>query len=97
MKEKIAGRSRLRKGIDALKGAQRSEAAVGRYMHLGTTLAASTLLFLYIGYRLDGRFNTLPLFTLIGTFVGGFGGFLYLYRELTAGERKEKTKENRDD
>ncbi|MBN1827182.1 MAG: AtpZ/AtpI family protein [Candidatus Eisenbacteria bacterium] len=85
---------KLRKGLSALKGAQRTEAAAGRYMHLGATLAASTLLFLYGGYRLDGWIGTLPLFTLIGTFVGGFGGFVYLYRELTAGERRRKREGN---
>jgi len=85
---------RLRKGLGALKGAQRTEAAVGRYLHLGATFAASTLLFLYGGYRLDGWIGTLPLFTLVGTFLGGFGGFMYLYRELTAGEREEKREGN---
>jgi len=81
---------RLRKTLRALKGAQRTAAAVGRSLHLGAILAASTLLFLYGGYKLDGWIGTLPVFTLIGTFLGGFGGFVYLYRELTAGERERK-------
>jgi len=81
---------RLRKGIGALKKAQRTEATVFRYTHLGLTLAVSTLLFFYGGYRLDRWIGTLPIFSLVGTFAGGIGGFLYLYREVTAGERKGK-------
>lgn len=87
---------RLKKGLDSLKRAQKSEAAVGRYVHLGVTLAASTLLFFYAGYKLDRWIGTLPIFALLGTFVGASGGFVYLYRELTAGERREKKKENPD-
>lgn len=81
---------RLKRAIASLKGAQKTEAAVGRYIHLGVTLAASTLLFWYAGSRLDRWMGTLPIFSLLGTFIGAFGGFLYLYRELTAGERKKK-------
>jgi F0F1-type ATP synthase assembly protein I len=81
---------RLKKAIASLKGAQKTEAAAGSYIHLGLTLAASTLLFFYAGFRLDRRLGSLPIFSLLGTFLGAFGGFLYLYRELTAGERKKK-------
>ncbi len=81
---------RWKRGLQSLKGFQKTDAAAGRYIHLGLTFAASTLLFLYLGYRLDRWIGTLPIFTLAGTFLGGVGGFLYLYRELTAGERKRK-------
>jgi F0F1-type ATP synthase assembly protein I len=81
---------RLKKGLGGLKRAQKTEAAVGHYVHLGLTLAVSTLLFFYAGYKLDRWIGTLPIFTLLGTFLGAFGGFMYVYRELTAGERKDK-------
>jgi F0F1-type ATP synthase assembly protein I len=81
---------RLKKSLAALKEAQKTEAALGRHLHLGLTLAASTLLFFYAGYRLDRWAGTLPIFTLAGTFLGALGGFVYLYRELTAGEKKKR-------
>lgn len=90
MEEGKGKAERLKKAIASLKGAHKTEVAVGRFMHLGLTLAASTLLFFYAGFRLDRWAGTLPIFALLGTFVGAFGGFAYLYRELTAGERKKK-------
>ena len=90
MEGKKGPAGRLRRGLGVLKRVHKTEASAWRYAHLGVTLAASTLLFLYAGYRLDQWIGTLPIFTLIGTFLGGFGGFLYLYREVTAGERKRK-------
>ena len=90
MEEEKGPGNRWKRGLHSLKGFQKTEAAAGRYIHLGLTFAASTLLFLYLGYRLDRWIGTLPIFTLAGTFLGGIGGFLYLYLELTAGERKRK-------
>ena len=37
---------RLKKGLDAVKRAQKSEAQIGRFLHLGLTFALATLLFL---------------------------------------------------
>jgi F0F1-type ATP synthase assembly protein I len=85
------GPERLKKALHGLKRAGGTGAAVGSYVHLGLTLAASTLLFFYGGYRIDRWLGTLPVFALVGTFVGAAGGFLYLYREVTAGERKKRS------
>ncbi|MFH1277094.1 MAG: AtpZ/AtpI family protein [Candidatus Eisenbacteria bacterium] len=87
---------RWTRGLRTLKNAQKTEATVGSYIHLGLTLAASTLLFFYAGYKLDRWIGTLPIFALLGTFLGAFGGFLYLYRVLTAGERKKEKGPDRD-
>ncbi len=63
---------------------QRVAREIGRYSGYGLTWALSVLLFLWIGYWLDGRLGTLPLLTLVGAFVGAAGGFLRLYRGVTA-------------
>ncbi|MFN2382698.1 MAG: AtpZ/AtpI family protein [Gemmatimonadota bacterium] len=57
---------------------------LGRYTGLGLAWALSVLFFLLIGYWLDGQWGTLPWLTMLGAFVGAAGGFLSLYRGLTA-------------
>jgi len=59
---------------------QRTIREVGRYTGFGLTWAISVLLFLGLGYWLDGRLGTLPWFTILGAFVGAAGGFVSLYR-----------------
>jgi F0F1-type ATP synthase assembly protein I len=54
---------------------------------LGLQLAASILLFLYLGRWLDTRLGTAPLLLVIGVFVGAAGGFYSLYRALTSAQR----------
>ena len=68
---------------DPFEERHRATREVGRYTGYGLTWALSVLLFLWIGYRLDGWLGTLPLFTIVGAFVGGAGGFLHLYKGLT--------------
>ena len=63
---------------------------LGRFTGLGLTWALSVLLFLLIGYWLDGRLGTLPWLTMVGAFVGAAGGFLSLYKALTAASRAER-------
>ncbi|HUP01862.1 MAG TPA: AtpZ/AtpI family protein [Gemmatimonadota bacterium] len=60
---------------------------VGRYTGLGLTWALSVLFFLLIGYWLDGKLGTLPWLTIAGAFAGAAGGFVTLYRGLTAAEK----------
>lgn len=81
---------RLKKGLKRFQtGASEAEQGYGRYLHLGFTFALAALLFCYAGYRLDKWLGTLPIFTLLGTFLGGIGGFFYIYKELTARDRRK--------
>jgi ATP synthase protein I len=68
---------------------------LGRFTGLGLTWALSVLFFLLIGYWLDGRLGTLPWFTMVGAFVGAAGGFLSLYKALTAASRAERSSPSR--
>ncbi|MCH7756172.1 AtpZ/AtpI family protein [candidate division KSB1 bacterium] len=43
------------------------------------------------GYWLDSRFNTLPLFLIIGLFIGTTSGFMTIYRAVYP---SKMTKEN---
>lgn len=70
---------------------------VGRYTGFGLTWALSVLLFLMLGYWLDGHLGTLPWLTILGAFVGAAGGFLSLYRGLTAAAAEdERERRERD-
>ena len=66
-----------------------SRAALGFYLTQGFSFAVVLLVFTGLGYWLDGRLHTLPLLTLLGAATGGIGGFLHLYRTLTA-ERHDR-------
>lgn len=71
---------------------------LGRYTGFGLAWALSVLLFLLIGYWLDGRLGTLPWLTMLGAFIGAAGGFLSLYRGATAAAAAdERERERRGD
>ena len=57
-------------------------ASAGQYMGLGLGWALSTLLFLLVGWWLDGKTGTTPLFMILGAFVGAGAGFYSLYRHV---------------
>ena len=57
---------------------------LGPYAVAGLQFGGVLLAFTMLGYWLDTRLHTLPLLTLLGAAVGGVGGFLHLYRSLTA-------------
>ncbi len=74
-------------------------AEAGRYMGFGLTWAMSTLLFLFVGYWLDGRLGTTPWLLITGAFVGGAAGFYSLYHHIVAAAseaRAERAPENGD-
>lgn len=47
---------------------------VGPYLGLGTQLAATLVVMFFLGKWIDDYFNTMPVFVLIFTFLGGFAG-----------------------
>lgn len=65
-------------------------AEVGRYLGHGLTWALSTLLFLYVGWRVDGWLGTRPLFTILGAFLGAGAGFYNLYHHLVVRPREQE-------
>jgi F0F1-type ATP synthase assembly protein I len=53
-------------------------------MGLGLSWALSTLLFLLGGWWLDRKVGTMPLFLILGAFLGASAGFYSLYRHVVA-------------
>ncbi len=66
------------------------------YSTIGIQLAATLLLCLYGGYKLDSYFDTSPWFIIAGTFFGMFAGFFNLIMSLKHIEKK-KNNEDTDD
>ena len=64
-------------------------ADVGRFGGYGLTLGIATALFAWIGSILDERFQTGPLFVILGTFTGFGTGFYSMYRHLVLDQRDE--------
>ena len=55
-----------------------------RFSHLGLQFAMTIALLTGGGVWLDGRAGTMPLFTLVGLFLGFGAGFYHLYRAVFA-------------
>lgn len=82
--------ARLKRVVRRLSGSEIEEdAGVYRYVGLGLTFALSIVLFFGLGYLLDKRLGTLPIFSLIGAFLGGIGGFLHIYRSVIRESEKK--------
>ena len=62
-------------------------AAAGQYTGYGLTWALSTLLFLLGGWWLDGKVGTMPLFMILGAFIGAGAGFYSLYYHMVVEPR----------
>lgn len=59
-------------------------------MGMGMHFAISTLLGTGVGWYLDKSWSTIPLFLLLGMFLGAGVGFYHLYKTLMDIEREEK-------
>jgi len=64
-------------------------AAAGQFTGYGLTWALSTLLFLLGGWWLDGKLGTMPLFMILGAFLGGGAGFYSMYRHIVLDPREQ--------
>jgi len=64
--------------------------ATGRYMGLGMTLTMSVVFFLGVGWWVDSKLGTTPLFMVIGAFVGAAAGFYSLYYHIVIEPRQRE-------
>lgn len=59
------------------------------YLGLGFELAVPFVLFMYAGYRLDGRLGTAPWLLVVGALLGMAVGFYGLFRRLGPSNKGE--------
>lgn len=77
------------------RSVDRSGQGASEYLGHGLTLAASTLLFLWLGTRADAWLHTEPWLSLGGAFVGAGAGFYHMYHHLVVVPR-ERDRERRE-
>lgn len=70
--------------------------AAGQYVGYGLTWALATVLFLFLGWLVDGWLGTEPLFTILGAFIGAGAGFYSLYHHLVVEQRAEAERHKRE-
>ncbi|HFE51953.1 MAG TPA: AtpZ/AtpI family protein [Bacteroidetes bacterium] len=66
---------------------------VGPYIDLGMRLALTVFLGLFLGYELDKKIGSLPLFTIVGSILGMIGGMMSVYQSVYG--RKDKDDETK--
>jgi F0F1-type ATP synthase assembly protein I len=54
-----------------------------KYLGVGLTVVGSAALFMGVGWWVDGRVGSKPVFTLLGALVGLVAGFYQLFRRLS--------------
>lgn len=79
---------------DGKPDSKSQQPGVEAYLGHGLTLAASTLLFLWLGTKADEWLNTEPWLTLLGAFVGAAAGFYHMVQQLIVVPRERERERN---
>ena len=58
--------------------------------------AVAVLVFVFGGLWLDKRLGTSPWLVILGVFVGGAAGFLWMYRKVTAAQRLDAQRRDQE-
>jgi len=66
------------------------------YSTIGIQLAATVILFILGGNKLDDYLNRSPVFTTIGAVLGMVIGFYHLIKQLQGIDRQEKEERNKE-
>ena len=64
--------------------------SVGPYLTLGIQFIATILLCVFAGHWADGKFDTSPLWTLIGGLIGIAAGFYHFFKVVLKMGRKSE-------
>ena len=64
--------------------------SVGPYLTLGIQLIVTILACVFAGHWVDGKFDTAPLWTLIGGLIGIAAGFYHFFKAVLKMDRKSE-------
>ena len=64
--------------------------SVGPYLTLGIQFITTILLCVFAGHWADGKFDTSPIFILIGSLVGIAAGFYHFFKVVLKMDRKSE-------
>jgi|GEM_PF-1245155 len=67
------------------------------YVDTGLQFAIAVALGIVLGYFLDSKLNTLPIFLVIGLLFGAAAGFLNIYRAVYPRSQKDSQKSGLDE
>ena len=80
-----------RRREDLFPGLGSAYRGIAPYLTLGIQLAAAIILFFLIGWWLDSRYGTSPMYKLIGLLIGSVGGMIKFFRSAAELSRKDKS------
>jgi F0F1-type ATP synthase assembly protein I len=60
------------------------------YLNIGTTWAISVLFFTWLGWYFDNKWETNPLLTVVGAFIGISTGFYHFIKVVAQESKKDK-------
>ena len=65
------------------------------YAGMGMQFVLSILLFLWLGYWLDGKLGTSPWLLIVGTFLGAGAGFYSMVRRVNSDEKEARARKGK--
>lgn len=71
-------------------------AEIGPYVGHGITVVVAMLLFGGLGWWVDGKIGTLPLFLILGVFVGAAAAFYSVYQQVIVEPEKTESDTEED-
>jgi F0F1-type ATP synthase assembly protein I len=81
--------------IDDKNSPEKSYRDIGRYLGLGTQMAATVVLMVFLGKWLDEKFDTYPVLIIVFSFLGVIVAIYNLIKEaIGLNEKKKNTKNN---
>lgn len=69
---------------------------VSSFAGAGLQFALSIVLFLFLGQWIDRKLGSSPVFLLAGVFIGGGAAFYSMYRRLTAAQKADDERRQRE-